>query len=63
MNYDSTSMRPKTIYVTFERQRNGKFLVKRVNLLKKSNQFSQKVERINKEDFARAINRFKVSAA
>ena len=55
IDYTSKNLRPKTFFAKIERNRNGEFTVKRVNVLECSNQHSRNIRRVDARDFTRAI--------
>jgi len=55
INYNSRSLRPKTFYAKFIRNRNGSFELARVNVLETPNQHSSRIRRADKRDFTRAL--------
>jgi hypothetical protein len=55
IDYTNKNLRPKTFFAKIERNRNGEFTVKRVNVLERSNQYSRNIRRIDARDFTRAI--------
>ena len=63
INYNSTDLRPKTFYVTMERNRNGSFTVKRAKVLEKTNQFARTIKRIDARDLTRATRTNDITVA
>jgi hypothetical protein len=55
MNYDNKNLRPKTFFVTMERNRNGSFTVKKARVLNRANQYSRTVKRVDARDLRRAL--------
>jgi len=55
IDYTNKNLRPKTFFAKIERDRNGEFTVKRVNVLERSNQYARSIRRIDARDFTRAI--------
>jgi len=55
IDYSSRSLRPKTFYAKFIRNRNGSFELERVNVLDVKNQFATRIRRADKRDFTRAL--------
>jgi hypothetical protein len=57
IDYTNKNLRPKTFFAKIERNRNGEFTVKRVNVLECSNQHSRSIRRVDARDFTRAIRK------
>jgi hypothetical protein len=55
IDYKSRTLRPKTFYAKFVRNRNGSFELQRVNVLETPNQFASRIRRADKRDFTRAL--------
>jgi len=55
IDYTNKNLRPKTFFAKIERDRNGEFTVKRVNVLERSNQYARSIRRVDARDFTRAI--------
>lgn len=55
IDYTSKNLRAKTFFAKIERNRNGEFTVKRVNVLERSNQHARNIRRVDARDFTRAI--------
>jgi len=55
MNYDNKNLRPKTFFVTMERNRNGSFTVKKARVLNRANQYSRTIKRVDARDLRRAL--------
>ena len=55
IDYTNKNLRPKTFFAKIERDRNGEFTVKRVNVLERSNQYSRSIRRVDARDFTRAV--------
>jgi len=55
MNYDNKNLRPKTFFVTMERNRNGSFTVKKAKVLNRANQYRRTVKRVDARDLRRAL--------
>lgn len=63
INYTNKDLRPKTFYVTMQRERNGSFTVKRARVLEKTNQFSRVIRRVDARDLTRAIRTNEITVA
>jgi hypothetical protein len=63
IDYNSKDLRPKTFYVTMQRERDGSFTVKRAKVLEKTNQFSRTVRRVDARDLTRAIRTNDITVA
>lgn len=57
IDYTNKNLRPKTFFAKIERNRNGEFTVKRVNMLEQSNQYARSLRRVDARDFTRAIRK------
>lgn len=57
IDYSNKNLRPKTFFAKIERNRNGEFTVKRVNVLECTNQYSRDIRRVDARDFTRAIRK------
>jgi hypothetical protein len=57
IDYNNKNLRPKTFFAKIERDRNGEFTVKRVNVLERTNQYSKDIRRVDARDFTRAIRK------
>ena len=57
IDYKNKNLRPKTFFAKIERNRNGEFTVKRVNMLEQSNQYARSLRRVDARDFTRAIRK------
>ena len=57
IDYNNKNLRPKTFFAKIERDRNGEFTVKRVNVLERTNQYSKDLRRVDARDFTRAIRK------
>ena len=63
IDYTNKDLRPKTFFVTMERQRNGSFTVKRAKVLEKANQFSRTIKRVDARDLGRALRKNEITVA
>ena len=63
MNYDNKNLRPKTFFVTMERNRNGSFTVKKARVLNRANQYSRTVKRVDARDLRRALGTNDITVA
>jgi hypothetical protein len=63
IDYTNKDLRPKTFYVTMERNRNGSFTVKRAKVLEKANQFSRTIRRVDARDLTSALRRNDITVA
>jgi hypothetical protein len=57
IDYNNKNLRPKTFFAKIERDRNGEFTVKRVNVLERTNQYAKDIRRVDARDFTRAIRK------
>jgi len=57
IDYNNKNLRSKTFFAKIERDRNGEFTVKRVNVLERTNQYSKDIRRVDARDFTRAIRK------
>jgi hypothetical protein len=55
MNYDNKNLRPKTFFVTMERNRDGSFTVKKARVLNRTNQYRRTIKRVDARDLRRAL--------
>jgi hypothetical protein len=55
MNYDNKNLRPKTFFVTMERNRDGSFTVKKARVLNRTNQYHRTIKRVDARDLRRAL--------
>ena len=63
IDYNNKNLRPKTFYAKIERDRNGEFTVKRVNVLERTNQYAKGLRRVDARDFTRAIRKNGIQVA
>jgi hypothetical protein len=63
IDYSNKNLRPKTFFAKIERNRNGEFTVKRVNMLEQSNQYARSLRRVDARDFTRAIRKNGITVA
>jgi hypothetical protein len=63
MNYDNKNLRPKTFFVTMERNRNGSFTVKKAKVLNRANQYRRTIKRVDARDLTRAIRMNEITVA
>ena len=63
INYTNKNLRPKTFFAKIERNRNGEFTIKRVNMLEQSNQHARSLRRVDARDFRRALVNSKINVA
>ena len=63
IDYTNKNLRPKTFFVTMERNRDGSFTVKRAKVLNRTNQFKRNVKRIDARDITRAIKNNELNVA
>ena len=63
IDYTNKNLRPKTFFVTMERNRDGSFTVKRAKVLEKTNQFARTIKRIDARDLTRAIRTNDITVA
>ena len=63
IDYTNKNLRPKTFFVTMERNRDGSFTVKKARVLNRANQYRRSVKRIDARDFTRAIKTNDVTVA
>jgi hypothetical protein len=55
INYRNRNLRPKTFYAKIVRGRDGTFTLKRVNVLRRKNQYQTKIQKTDARDFVRAV--------
>lgn len=63
IDYNNKNLRPKTFYAKIERDRNGEFTVKKVNVLDRTNQHAKNLRRVDARDFTRAIRKNGIQVA
>jgi hypothetical protein len=63
IDYNNKNLRPKTFYAKIERDRNGEFTVKKVNVLDRTNQHAKNLRRVDARDFTRAIRKSGIQVA
>jgi hypothetical protein len=63
INYSNKNLRPKTFFVTMERNRDGSFTVKRAKVLNRTNQFKRSIKRVDARDITRAIKTNAITVA
>jgi hypothetical protein len=63
IDYTNKNLRPKTFFVTMERNRDGSFTVKRAKVLNRANQFKRSIKRIDARDITRAIKNNELNVA
>ena len=63
IDYTNKNLRPKTLFVKMERNRDGSFTVKRAKVLEKTNQFERSIKQIDARDFTRAIRNNDITVA
>jgi len=63
IDYNNTNLRPKTFFVTMERNRDGSFTVKKAKMLNRINQFKRTIQRVDARDITRAIKTNAITVA
>jgi hypothetical protein len=55
IDYTNKNLRPKTFFVTMERNRDGSFTVKKAKVLNRTNQFKRSIKRVDARDLRKAL--------
>jgi hypothetical protein len=63
IDYTNKNLRPKTFFVTMERNRDGSFTVKRAKVLNRTNQYQRSIKRVDARDITRAIKTNDINVA
>lgn len=63
IDYTNKNLRPKTFFVTMERNRDGSFTVKKARVLNRINQYSRTAKRVDARDLRKALMTNEITVA